>query len=127
MTGTRDATVRDVLVGEGQFDLRLDIDELIHLQEITSYGPMALLQRFRDGNWFVNELTQTIRLALVGGGMKPADAFNVVKRNVTSAYLLDYVPIAMTVMHAALIGVTDDPVGESEAATTEPENPTHAD
>jgi hypothetical protein len=116
---SRSAKLENQFVGEGHFDLCLRIGELISLQEKIGVGPNILATRFLQGEWFVQDVVETVRLALIGGGMPPKEAFDLVNRNITSGYLVDYASIAGQVIYAALAGVEDEELpGERGAPET---------
>ena len=112
-------------VGEGKYDLQLTIGELIQLQEKTGVGPHTLMKRFETGEWFVQDIIETVRLALIGGGMNPREAYEVVSRVIRSGYLLDYVMTSYACVRAALAGKEEDEPEEGKAeAPTTPMSPT---
>lgn len=119
----RSGIVRNVFVGEGHFDLHLRINELIALQEILNVGPFALSTRFAQGEWLVNDVKETIRLGLIGGGLSQREAFAIVERNVTAGYLMEYAMIAHQCILAAVMGVEDEPI-EDESDSGEVNAPT---
>lgn len=120
----RSAKLENVFVGEGHFDLCLRIGELIALQEKLNIGPYALANRFMNGEWMVQEVVETIRLALIGGGMNQREAFNLVERNVVSGYFIHYAGIAGNALFAALAGVEDEDLpGEAPAPMMTEETP----
>lgn len=120
----RSATLTDQFVGEGYYSLRLGIDELIQLQEKLAVGPNVVATRLLQGEWLVDDIRETIRLALIGGGMSQKEAFDMVKRCVKEGYLMDYVSVAANAIYAALTGIEDEPLpGEAEAPTMENQTP----
>lgn len=119
---SRSAIIENAFVGEGHYDLGLRIGELITLQEKLGSGPNKIAQRFLEGDWLVQDVTETIRLGLIGGGMSHKDAFDLVGRVVVPGHLYDYVGLAGQVVLAALGGVEDEPMGEA-AGDTEPGEP----
>jgi hypothetical protein len=120
----RSATLTDQFVGEGYYSLRLGIDELIQLQEKLNVGPNVVATRLLQGEWLVDDIRETIRLALIGGGMSQKEAFDMVKRCVKEGYLMDYVSVAANAIYAALTGIEDEPLpGEAEAPTMKNQTP----
>lgn len=109
-----------VEIGEGEFECELRLGELEALQSKIGLGPEKILERIQNREWFTDEVRQIIRLGLIGGGMSQTEALALINRNIVPGYLLEYIPVAMTILYAALIGVEDDPPGES-MAVTEPE------
>jgi hypothetical protein len=96
-------------VGEDDFDLCLRTGELIDLSEIRDCGPSLILDRLRTNTWYIQDVTETIRLALIGGGMGPRDAAKLVSRSVKEAYFQEYMTIAIECLFAALAGIDDMP------------------
>lgn len=105
---SRSAKLENQFVGEGYFDLCLRIGELIALQEKLGVGPNALALRFLNGDWLVQDIIETIRLGLIGGGMSQKDAFDLVGRVIVSGYFTEYAALAGQVIFAALAGVEDE-------------------
>ena len=107
--------------GDGEHKFRLAIGELRELQEACDAGPPRLLSRLKDQDWRVDDVRQTIRIGLIGGGMKPEEASQLTVRYV------DEVPdwtvnslIASVVLSAALVGDAEETVGEGKAASQAP-------
>ncbi|GAA4218633.1 hypothetical protein GGQ68_002514 [Sagittula marina] len=103
---------------------RLRIGELRALQNATNAGPEELLNRIRVGKWRVDDLIQVLRWGLVGADeMSAADAATVVTPLLDLHPLSEFRIAASAVLLAALVGVDDDPVGETVGvAETPPEN-----
>lgn len=83
-----------------------DINKIALLQELqqkTGRGPMALFQRLASGQWHIEELTEVIRLGLIGGGTKPADAAVLVDRYVLGHPLVRSVKIAVDILEQLLL------------------------
>ncbi len=72
----------------------------------------------------VEDIRETIRLGLIGGGMQQRDAFDLVGRCIREGHLIEYASLAANLMFAALAGVEDEPIpGEAIAPTTEMTTP----
>jgi Phage tail tube protein, GTA-gp10 len=93
---------------------RLSIAALIELQEKCKAGPPEILDRLLSGRWKVEDIRETLRLGLVGGGAKPEEALALRARYVDTR-LQESALVAQAVLMAALVGVKDDPVGKREA------------
>lgn len=63
----------------------------------------------------LNDVRETIRLGLIGGGKDPAHAMAIVRRHVDGRPLLESVLLAYHIIGAALRGVPGDEVGKAEA------------
>jgi hypothetical protein len=93
---------RDFADGRYAFDIN-KIGLLKELQQKTGRGPMALFQRLASGQWEIEDLTEVIRLGLIGGGTKPADAAVLVERYVVGHPLLRSVRIAVDILEQLML------------------------
>lgn len=91
-------------------------------------GLMEILTRLREQRWRINDIRETIRIGLIGGGKKPLDALSLVKRYVDDRPLAENVQLAQVILIAAIVGVPGDEVGKDEAeqAAKEGEQPLSA-
>lgn len=107
----------------GEHPFALFLGELRALQDATDTGPEELLNRIRFGKWRVDDLGDTIRLGLIGGGMKSDMAKQMVSTMLDRHPLMVFKPTAIEILLLALSGPEDDkpgkPVGAGESA---PEN-----
>lgn len=99
--------------GDGEHRFRLAIGQLRELQDKCSAGPAEILHRITAGTWRVDDLRETLRLGLVGGGVKPVEALILVQRYVDARPLLESVPPAQAVLLAALIGPEEVATGKA--------------
>jgi hypothetical protein len=90
------------------YSFRLRIKELIELDELCDAGPAHMHQACLSGTWRVKHVRETIRLGLIGGGMTPRDALNLVRKYVDERPLTESVLVAEAVLMAAIIGVPED-------------------
>lgn len=67
------------------------------------------------GNARVNDIRETIRIGLMGGGKSPEEANKIVSTCVDGQPLAHSVLVAYKAIEAYLIGVPDDPVGKTAA------------
>jgi hypothetical protein len=106
--------------GEHQFCLA-KVGEIFALEDTCRAGIMEILRRLETESWRLNDVRETIRLGLIGGGMDPERAMLAVKLHVDGNPngLAPSVLIAHEVLRAAVVGVRDDPVGKQNAAETE--------
>lgn len=112
----RDALVR-LDFGDDEHAFRLRIGELRELQELCDAGPPVVFARLGSASYRVEDVRETIRLGLVGGGMKAVDAMRLVRRYV------DEIPawaanasLAYIILGASLFGPEDEAVGKPKAA-----------
>lgn len=90
---------------DGTYVFRLPYGQIAELQEKTGCGPQFLLSRLVDGTWKIDDLRETIRLGLIGGGTEPLKALHLVRAYVEGRPLLDSVLPARAILTAALVGV----------------------
>jgi hypothetical protein len=96
--------------GDGTYTFRLGIGQLEeHDEKIAEgrpvgypSGPLAVLSRLWEGTWKVEDVRQTIRLGLIGGGKTPAEALKLTRRYVDEEPLLPNVGLAVLILSEAL-------------------------
>lgn len=115
---SRDGSI-DLTWGDGEHRFRLAIGQLRELQEKCDAGPAEIASRLADGRWRINDVRETIRLGLLGGGMAPAEAHRLTVRYVDERPWLESVPAAQAVLMASLVGAPEEPVGNAAAAEAE--------
>lgn len=103
---SRDASIT-LKWADGNHKFRLSIGQIRELQEKVDAGPAWILDRVRTGAWRVDDLRETIRLGLIGGGAKHGEALKLVERYVDAFPLTDSVAPAMLILSAALFGAPD--------------------
>lgn len=97
---------------------RLAIGQLVELQEKCDAGPAWIVERLQSGRWLLADIRDTIRLGLIGGGMKPVEAGALISRyvdNVDEHPLLENRQTAVAILMAALVGAEDEPPGKPAA------------
>lgn len=113
---------------DGTYVFRLPYGQLAELQEKTGCGPQFLLTRIIDGSWKVEDLVETIRLGLIGGGTEPVAAARLVQRYVKDRPLIESVIPARVILSAALFGVEGEEwPGKDEPGETKAHDPSQAD
>jgi len=101
--------------GEDQFCLS-KAGLILDLEEKCGAGIAMVFWRLQNDAWKYNDIRETIRLGLIGGGMSPVQAMSVVKLHVDGQPLAPLVLVAYAVLQAVMVGVPDDPVGKEEPA-----------
>lgn len=105
--------------GDGTYGFRLPIGQLEELQEKTGIGPFKLAQRMISGDWHTQDVIQTIRLGLIGGGMKSDVALRLVRNYAQEeGRWLENVDLAQRVIWAALAGAPEEEPGKDVAPET---------
>jgi hypothetical protein len=101
---------------DGTYKFRLGIGECRELQEKTDCGPYELLRRVDSGTWRIDDLVETIRIGLIGGGLAPVKAKRLVDRYCGPPFIPDLAP-ARAILMAALVGAPDgEKPGKRKAA-----------
>lgn len=107
----------------GEHDFALDIGALRALQKACDAGPEQILHRITAGRWLVDDLFETIRLGLIGGGeVSEREARDLVGRLFDQHPLMAFRLTAQRILIAALVGPEDDRLGEATGAPPPPEN-----
>lgn len=101
---------------DGTHVFRLAWGQLLLLQEACDAGPYVVLDRLTTNKWMVQDISHVIRLGLIGGGLKPADALRAVRNYVEDRPPLENVLLARMVLAAALIGSPEEGVEKKSEA-----------
>lgn len=110
----------DLVWADGAHTFRLAIGQLRELQDKTGCGPMELFKRLGAGTWRVDDVYETIRIGLIGGGKKPPEALALGQRYVLERPLVESVQVAQAVLMVTLYGnMEDDKPGEQPGRGSE--------
>lgn len=99
--------------GDGEHMFRLPYRQLQELQDKTGVGPEELANRIAKGTWKVDEIRETIRLGLIGGGMEPMKALTLTIRYVDNRPWLENKQPAYLILLAILAQPEGDKVGKA--------------
>jgi len=104
---------------DGTYVFRLAWGQLVELQEQCDAGPYIILQRLMAGAWRVQDISQVIRLGLIGGGSTPEKALQLTRDYVEGRPPFETLAIAQGVLGVALQGAPDgEPPGEADGGAT---------
>lgn len=70
------------------------------------------------GDWRVDDIRETIRLGLIGGGMSQTDAYILISQYVEERPWAENIGTAVEILAHAISGEPDDPVGKTQAGKT---------
>lgn len=108
---------------DGTYTFRLGLAEIEEIEEKRNLSLFAMARRLspveRDAR--LADIREVLRLGLIGGGMKPADALTKVRKYVDERPLDENRDIAYAVVLAGLARVNSaeaPPSGEADAAET---------
>lgn len=111
--------------GDGEYTFRLGYGELRQIQEVCRAGPQRIADRLKPydaktnphgDNWFVEDIRETIRIGLIGGGMDSIAALGKVTRFVDSRPLVENRYIAWAILMEAVVGASDEQLGKEVGA-----------
>ncbi|MCV9910022.1 gene transfer agent family protein [Brucella sp. HL-2] len=102
--------------GNDSYTFALRWGQLASLQEACDAGPYVILDRLVGGTWKMNDIRETIRYGLIGGGLAPAAALTLVREYVEARPPMENVLLARAILTAGLMGAPEEKVGEAEAA-----------
>jgi hypothetical protein len=111
---------------DGDYTFRLAYGELRELQEATNIGAWRLAERLlprsetnpHGGECRVEDVRETIRMGLIGGGKTQNEALDLVRKHV-EPHLEGNRLLAWAVISQGLIGATDEPImGKALGAET---------
>jgi hypothetical protein len=117
---SRTAQIREFF-GDGYYDFKIGVAQAEELQDLFDCGLMVLLDRV--ASLCTKEIRQTLRVGLVGGGMRKEDAYRLVETHAIEAYWLDCAATAGEAIRAALKGAPDEPLGERKGETAPRRSP----
>lgn len=109
---------------DGTYTFRLLIDQIRALQEKRDSGPEEIWERLVSGKWRVEDIVETIRLGLIGGGLKPDAALTLSRRYVEKRPPGENKLAAIVILAAAIYGVPDEPLKKETGA--EPQEPSRS-
>lgn len=102
---------------DGEYAFRLGIGEIEELQEKCDCGPYMVMQHLMAGTWRLAHIRETLRLGLIGGGLKPIEASKLIGRYVDQRPLAENIKHALAVIQAAVLGAPDgEKPGKAKAA-----------
>lgn len=110
---------------DGTYNFALKWGQLSLLQEATDAGPFVVLGRLRGGTWRMEDISNVIRLGLIGGGLEPIKALKLVRAYVEDRPPLESLIFAVNILSAGLLGAPDeDAVKKNGSLKTESGSPT---
>ena len=104
---TRDASIT-LDWADGTYTFRLAWGQLMELQDQCDAGPYVVLNRLAGGTWKMQDVTQPIRLGLIGGGMTPPQALLLTRRYVEDRPPMENWATAYAVLSAGILGHAED-------------------
>lgn len=96
--------------GDREHDFALDASQILELERVTGTGIGALCQRLFAGSFNYTDLTETLRPALIGGGLDPQEAASLVTAYVPMRPISAAMKLAVDILSGLYFGPqeTDD-------------------
>ena len=110
----------------GEHYFLFDIGHLRALEKSLDAGVAPILLRLLNGTWGVNDVLETLRLGMQGGGMLEKDALRAIESAYPSSNLYELSVTAARILTMFVAWPTgkgedepkDDPSGEAKAASS---------
>jgi hypothetical protein len=102
--------------GDAERTFKLTPTLISELERTTSAGIGGLCRRLFIGEFKLLEITETIRLGLIGGGETPQAAAALVATYVADRPLAETYPLAVAILEVLWFGASDPKKGERDAA-----------
>lgn len=122
-----DASV-ELFFGDAEYKFRIGIGEFRELQEkvnsrriamgLSATGPTTLANALRANDAWPDDVRDVLRIALVGGGMKPNAAHRLLVRYFDDRPPMEFYLTAFTVLMAAFVGVKGDEIASKKKTET---------
>lgn len=96
--------------GDGTYTFRLGLDEIEELERKRDLSIFTIMRRLRPEirEPRLADITETIRLGLIGGGMSPIDALALVRRYVDQRPIDENRDVALAIVIAGLARLHTD-------------------
>lgn len=114
-SGYRDGSVT-LPFADGEYRFRLGWGQLAELQEKCNAGPYIILNRLVTLEARTYDISETIRLGLIGGGQDPFAALTLVRRYVEERPISETIVIAQQIMASAVVGAPEEEVEKKSEA-----------
>lgn len=99
--------------GDAEYDFRLALPTITELERSTGLGIAAICDRIFHKQFAHTDLTETIRLALIGGGTAPKRAAELVATYATDRPLSEIYPLAFAIAEATWFGTEKEQNGQA--------------
>ena len=100
--------------GDGEYDFKLTLQGIAAIQAKTKAGIGQIYVRVVSGAYYSDDLVETVRHGLIGGGMSPKAANDLITHYGDAMPLDEWQEVAAEVLTAAVHGYSSE--GDGEAA-----------
>lgn len=91
-------------LGDGDHAFALPFDSVLELERKTGAAFGVLFDRVRRMQFAMTDLTETVRLALIGGGASPKDAFELTRTYVAGRPIKESYPLVLEILSCVWFG-----------------------
>lgn len=100
--------------GDAEYDFCLTDPMVQELERLTGSGVGSLFIRLVGNQFHLGDLTSIIRLGLIGGGMAPQRAQELVSTYAVNAPLSQVFPLSLDILTARWTGAGEQPEAETQ-------------
>lgn len=104
--------------GDAEYEFHLSPELVMELERKTGSGIGAIYRRFLTSEFGFSDLTEIIRLGLIGADTKPADAAALVTTYAARMGVADLYLVALPIMDALMTGTAVQPVAKTRRKRT---------
>lgn len=115
---SRDASI-ELVWGEGLTKFAMRIGELRMLEEKRKAGIVEILRRMENESWFVDDVYETLRIGLIGGGKPPTEAYRLAETYCAARPIVESFLTAYAVLGAGLRGAPGEDATEKKTVAAE--------
>lgn len=105
--------------GDGEKSFALPSDQIDALERKTGAAIGAIYTRVMTGQFHYADIIETIRLGLIGGGMSPKDAHELVEAFARPTPIIEAFQLAADILEARWSGTPPAATGDLAAAVSE--------
>lgn len=105
--------------GDSDYLFRLPLKQIAELQEKCKAGIGTIYRRVVVGEYYAEDLTETVRLGLVGGGVEATKARLLIERYLDPLPMIDRLTYAEAVLGACVVGYEPPSDQKKKDLTTE--------
>lgn len=113
------------IFGDGPHKFRFAIGELQEFEEKFDIGAELVLRRLVENNdWRIVQAREAHRIGLIGGGMKPSEAYKLIERYASEPPFIHLRHGLQAILQGALLGAPDGEQPGKKAKAARAEQPT---